>query len=371
MALDALLAGLVFSSLTLLWALWRLRQCPTLQMRDQWAALELAGATEKPPTLGQPRKKTDSKALNLAVVCVEVAGRLRGGDPVDVAWGKTWARATGEEQVALTPDAVPVGLAQMKTDTSQMVVAATRFSTGIGAPLVEVLLSCAGSLNQLQEGAAAQKVAFAGPRLSARVLTALPIVGLLGGELLGMGSVTWLLSGTIGWTVGILGVLFAAAGHLVSGRMTAHAQEGQLQALQAPILCDLAKAGLEGGGAVPAVLQAMGNALGEPAFDRIAKELMLGARWLEAWDPLPARGLLLCQALQPAWEDGVAPVPLLTQMAADARRRAVTDAKEAAERLSVKLAVPLGLLLLPSFVLLGLVPVLFMLIGSQGLAGLG
>ena len=67
----------------------------------------------------------------------------------------------------------------------------------------------------------------------------------------------------------------------------------------------------------------------------------------------------------------MSPTPLLEQVADDARRRSITQAKEVAERLSVKLAIPLGLLLLPSFVLLGLVPIVFSLIGTQTIFGVG
>lgn len=374
MPLDAALTGLVFSLIALLGTLSWIRGRRTVELRAQLTALEeqlARSRPESPPRSPLISWKKGPKRIDLAVVCVEVAGRLRAGDPVDVAWQRTWSRATGGARVEMTDDGVPAALVALATDTSRMVVAATRFSGEIGAPLGEVLLSCAGGLNQLHEGVAAQRVAFAGPRLSARVLTALPLVGLLGGELLGMGSLDWLLSGPLGWMVGILGALFAAAGHMASGRMIAGAAKGHQDALQGPILCDLAAAGLHGGVAIPSVLQAMGGALDEAGFGRAARELLLGARWEEAWDPIPARGDLLARALQPAWEDGVAPTPLLAQMAADARRRGITDAKEAAEKLSVKLAVPLGLLLLPSFVLLGLVPVLFTLIGSQGLPGLG
>lgn len=68
---------------------------------------------------------------------------------------------------------------------------------------------------------------------------------------------------------------------------------------------------------------------------------------------------------------GFPPTPLLEQVAGDSRRKTVSQAKESAERLAVKLAVPLGLLLLPSFVLLGLVPIVFSLLGSQTLLGVG
>lgn len=378
--LDTALVGLLFSLLVLLASVAAIRQERLARLRDQLRIIDHGrGTSSDSPSARRPvgpawiqrarSRKHGSYSVDLAGACVEMVGRLRAGDPVAKAWDSTWSRLTGEVSTDITPDGVPVDLERMDTPASRMVVVATRFSTQVGAPLSEVLLACAKSLNQLEEGMAAQRVAFAGPRLSARVLTALPIVGLCGGELVGLRSLTWLVSSPFGWTVAVVGLGLAAAGHVVSQRMIDQAARGVQEELQAPVLCELAVAGLRGGGPVPAVLRSLGVALEDPDFSRVGKELLLGARWGEAWDPMPVRGMLLAQGLQPAWEDGVAPVPLLLQLAADSRQRTVSAAKEAAERLSVKLAVPLGLFLLPSFVLLGLVPVLFTLVGTQGIFG--
>ncbi|WP_089775973.1 type II secretion system F family protein [Ruania alba] len=129
------------------------------------------------------------------------------------------------------------------------------------------------------------------------------------------------------------------------------------------VLLDLAGAALGAGASVPTVLDALGHALpvahGEPLL-RVVAALRLGASWDEAWqaggDPVPVHPLR--SALGPAWRDGVDPGPLLAQAAATIRARRGSRAREAAARLGVRLVLPLGICLLPAFVLLGLMPVL-------------
>lgn len=372
MPFDSALSGLLFF-LVLLFV--TLEISGRLEMRALLRLLERVHGHPSGETRTKPKRFLKWRAstkpeVDLAALCIEVVSRLRAGSPVSAAWKQTWSRATGKTEVVLGAHGIPEELLNLNSEALSMVVGATRFSVESGAPLADVLASAADSLNQLEEGVKAQQIAFAGPRLSARVLTALPVVGLLGGELLGAAPFEWFLSGPMPFAVLLFGLGFAVAGHLMSQRLIATAARGQREALRAPILCDLAGAGLRGGGSVPAVLAAMGQALQEPSFERVSAELLLGARWEEAWEPLPPSGGLLATALQPAWEDGVAPKPLLHQSAMDARRRAVTSSKEAAERLAVKLALPLGLLLLPAFILLGLIPILFVLIGGQGGFGL-
>ena len=317
------------------------------------------------------RSRRGGDDIDLAALCVQVATRLRAGGGTQEAWRRSWLLASGDSDVTMGGSGVPEPLEAMDTEGSQMVVAATRFSVDTGAPLVDVLLSCARSLNELEEAVAAQRIAFSGPRLSSRVLTALPVVGILGGEALGAAPLTWFLSGLVPFLVGSTGVVLGVAGHLVSRRLISNAAGRAQDELRAPVLCDLMVSGLRGGGGIPSVLESLGSSLQEPPYGRIARELLLGARWDEAWTPCPPDGGLLERALRPAWEDGVSPTPLLEQVAGDSRRKTVSQAKEAAERLAVKLAVPLGLLLLPSFVLLGLVPIVFSLLGSQTLLGVG
>ncbi len=127
------------------------------------------------------------------------------------------------------------------------------------------------------------------------------------------------------------------------------------------VLLDLAAAALAAGAAVPGALVSLGEAVGGaqgPALRRAGSALLLGAPWSEAWSAVPAGLRAVGEALEPAWVDGVPAGPLLTRAADHVRADRDRAAHEAAARLGVRLVLPLGLCLLPAFVLLGLVPVL-------------
>lgn len=137
------------------------------------------------------------------------------------------------------------------------------------------------------------------------------------------------------------------------------------------VLLDITQSAIVAGASVPSALDALASALpreqGRP-LARVVSALQLGAAWSEAWQDAPAGCAQLRSALEPAWVDGVSPVPLLQQAARTIRSRRTAQAREAAARLGVRLVLPLGLCLLPAFVLLGLVPVLLST-GTDLLAG--
>lgn len=127
------------------------------------------------------------------------------------------------------------------------------------------------------------------------------------------------------------------------------------------LLLDLAAAGLAAGTAVPAVLQSLGKACGEDSLCLTGQQLVLGADWATAWQGTPARLQTLGEALEPAWRDGISPLPLLVEAAARIRAERAQEAQEAAARLGVSLVLPLGLCQLPAFVLIGMVPIVLSL----------
>ncbi|MCL2466028.1 MAG: type II secretion system F family protein [Micrococcales bacterium] len=135
----------------------------------------------------------------------------------------------------------------------------------------------------------------------------------------------------------------------------------------AVLLLALLDAAIGAGAPVPRALQAVGASVGGAVGDALATvggRLTLGASWSEAVAAAPAS---LCDQLEPlgaSWTSGAAPGPLLRQ----ACDRLVRDRRDltrvAAARLGVRLVLPLGLCLLPSFVLLGIVPVVLSLTGA-------
>ncbi|MGC5615440.1 type II secretion system F family protein [Georgenia sp. Z1491] len=135
-------------------------------------------------------------------------------------------------------------------------------------------------------------------------------------------------------------------------------------ALDPAVLLDLCGAALAAGSSVPGALRALGGALTEIGDGSTARALrpagdllLLGASWEEAWAGAPAHARALADCLEPAWNDGADPGPLLTMRAETLRADRARAAEEAAARLGVRLVLPLGLCFLPAFVLLGILPV--------------
>lgn len=119
------------------------------------------------------------------------------------------------------------------------------------------------------------------------------------------------------------------------------------------VTCDLLCAALHAGASLPRACETVGVAADRGQLRTAARALHLGASWEEAWG-----GYVLGEVLAPAWTDGADPTPLLEQLARSIRANRRTAARAAAARLSVQLVLPVGLCLLPAFILVGVVPML-------------
>lgn len=282
-------------------------------------------------------------------------------------------------------------------------VAACRLTTALGAPLAGVLEAVAGGVAESGHADAFRRTALSGPRSTARLLALLPPVGLLLGTAIGADPGQMLLDGGWGSALGVAGVALMGIGHWLTERLVAAASAAPEEVDEALVL-DLAGAALAAGASVPGTLQALGRALDDEMLGVVGRALLLGAGWDEAWrtgrtgaDAAAAgaaegaeeedsaetgprgwrqrvgpreerRHARLDACLRPGWEDGASPAPLLAGTAASLRAgRQAADA-EAAERLAVRLVLPLGTCFLPAFIILGIVPVV-MSVGMEMLAG--
>lgn len=126
------------------------------------------------------------------------------------------------------------------------------------------------------------------------------------------------------------------------------------------VVLDLLGVALGAGAGVPRALQAVGRSVGGrdgAALERAGAALLLGAGWDPAWEGAPRRLEPVAGALRPAWVHGAPPRDALRVARERLAHEARATARTAAARLGVRLVLPLGLCLLPAFVLLGLVPV--------------
>jgi len=130
------------------------------------------------------------------------------------------------------------------------------------------------------------------------------------------------------------------------------------------VILELLVAALQTGAAIPRALRTVGGAVAGstgPTLVRAGRQLELGATWDQAWRALSGELNTVADALRPAWEMGASPTASLRAAAEGVHRRQLEASRLAAARLTVRLVLPLGLCLLPAFVLIGLVPVLLSL----------
>ena len=169
----------------------------------------------------------------IALLVAEVATRLRAGAPASSAWGQAlarigvgstgsiddvyppvldqWAREPSRWRALLTGGRSPEVAAARSSAAS--VIVACRFSHSLGAPLADVLDAIGDAIDDAQAVEEARRVASAGPLMSARVLAALPLVGVVAA--LTLGASPWsfytgggpgsacAVSGLAAWGVGI------------------------------------------------------------------------------------------------------------------------------------------------------------------------
>jgi pilus assembly protein TadC len=137
--------------------------------------------------------------------------------------------------------------------------------------------------------------------------------------------------------------------------------------LDVTVLLELIAAAMRAGAGLPRALAAVAESvsgLDGAALAGASIALRRGTPWALTWADVPDRLRVVARALQPAWEEGAAPGPALAAAANDVRRARRDGARVAAGRLAVRLVLPLGACFLPSFVLVGLAPVVIALGGG-------
>ncbi len=213
-----------------------------------------------------------------------------------------------------------------------------------GAPLAACLRACAESFRRQGDTERDIAVALAGPVLTAKMVSILPIVGLFFGAVLGFDTFGALTGNPIGWGLLTGGGLLTMLGAAWNMRLARAAMpSGAIPAVE----LELMSVALAGGAAIPIARDVVSDAIrrflpnnvhaSDPAVDRV-----LG---LSARAGIPAGGLLRSEA--------------------DRRRRdSRTAGQTAAASLAVRLMLPLGVCVLPSFMLLGVAPLVLVIVSS-------
>ena len=352
---------------------------------------------------GQPSTR------ELALLVAEVSTRLRAGSPASSAWTAAMERigvgCAGESDAAyppvldqwvraparwrsLAPGQRPPDAAAARLSAAS-VIAACRFSHGLGAPLADVLDAIGGAIDDAQAVEEARRVASAGPLMSARVLAGLPLVGVAAALALGASPWSFYTGGGAGSVCAAAGLIAWGSGIAACRRILARCRRADASAgrgnrrgragvgppgscadgqtcADAALACDLVASGLACGASIPRTLGALAEAFGHEPLAWTASALLLGASWEESWEESPPWAAPLRDALEVSWTCGTAPEGLLTRCASWERRARLIDAKAQAEELSVRLVGPLAAFFLPAFLLLGIAPLLAHLMGGIG-----
>jgi len=145
-------------------------------------------------------------------------------------------------------------------------------------------------------------------------------------------------------------------------------------ARQLPLAADLVAACIAAGAGPVMAAQAVGEALGGPVGERLARgaaEVRLGGEPAEAWRRLASipGAQALARLLERAGESGVPAAVPVGRLAAEARSEWGRTATARARRAAVMVTAPVGLCFLPAFIAIGVLPVVIGL--ADGLLGGG
>ncbi|QNE37613.1 hypothetical protein F1C12_08530 [Leifsonia shinshuensis] len=209
-----------------------------------------------------------------------------------------------------------------------------------------------GAAEALRDRAGAERdiaTALAGPRATARLMSWLPAVGVAMAYGIGVDVIGTLVTGPLGWVAAISG-----GGLLVAGRSwTRSLIRSASRAGPVPgIEHDLTAIALAGGLSVPAARATIADVARRVGLDLVAE----GDTSVD-------------RVLRIAERAGAPAIELLAAEARQERRTARADGRRRAELLAVRLLLPLGVCVLPAFVLLGVVPVILAMMSST-IAGL-
>ena len=173
--------------------------------------------------LRRPRRPL-SEPPSMISVLAHVLELLRSGSPPD----RAWREAAGLATVSGSPEAValklmvagrPAGTRAAEAHAAGAIIAASRLSAEVGAPLVDVLDRLRSTLEAEDEIASERAAALAGPRASARILAWLPIAGLGLGAAIGADPIQVFADGGVGSAVMLAGLGCHLAGRALSRRL--------------------------------------------------------------------------------------------------------------------------------------------------------
>jgi tight adherence protein B len=268
-------------------------------------------------------------------------GRQFGGR-VGAEGGRRAGGQSSPEAVGQT--GVPVGAAERGAWAA--LAAAWAVASETGAPLASSLRELAGALRDDAQLRREVRAALAGPRASAKLVTTLPLVAVVFGMLLGFDTAGVLLGNPLGWACLAVGSallwLGARWNRALAGRA---APPNASPGLELDLLAIAMSSGASVDGAIAVTRRAIATHL--PGAQSDGRDIAATVR-LATRAGAPVADLLRAEAFRQ-------------------RRTARADGAVRAAALSVRLMIPLGVCILPAFVLLGVAPLMISVItGTLG-----
>lgn len=284
---------------------------------------------------------------SIGSIAQRISAAVRGGMPAARAWSSVLGRDGPVAELLGAGGSVVQALAGGPGPGWRALAAAWQIAEFSGAPMAETLERLASSLRALERLGERRAVLLAGPRATIRLVAALPVVGLGISALLGFDPIRAASGPGAGGAVA-LGVTLLALGVRWAGALTRRLADADWVAGWE---FELAAIAVSGGGPPGAALRRVVD-----CADRARAE----------WVPLEALlpGGEVSRVFDQAAELGTALGPTLLREAAARREAAHHELERAAERLSIQVLVPLGVCVLPAFVLLVVVPVLLAVVAG-------
>jgi Flp pilus assembly protein TadB len=193
--------------------------------------------------------------------------------------------------------------------------------------------------------------------------------GLRPATVAGVGLGAWLLvGGLLGVAAGVVAAVVAQ--QVLAGVEPPSARRDREEVERTlPHLIDLFASTLRAGAEPVAGLAQVCDALPGPAAERLSpvvERSRWGAGGAEAWEAIAGDEALapLARAMVRSQRSGASVVQAVERLAEELQRESMARAEDAARRVGVAAAIPLGVCLLPAFLLLGVVPTVASLFGT-------
>ncbi|MCP2032218.1 tight adherence protein B [Okibacterium sp. HSC-33S16] len=341
-------------------------------------------------------RKTDAPLAVEAVAALteRLAVLLGAGVPPASAWQyladapASSEQASGETGLVVTAAAlaardgidVPAAMVSAAPDGPageawRSVAAAWSVAIGTGARLGPCLSQLARSQRALGQTQRDIDAALAGPRSTSRLVLALPAVGLLFGSVLGFDTLGTLFGTVPGLVCLVSGGMLAIIAWRWSNRMVRRA----VPRTSAPGLeIDLLAIALSSGASIDRARATVETALAESGLTRGDSRRSLQTKravaerrgGMMAGAPLERSTVAIDGVLALSRAAGIPAAELLVSEADAVRRDARSRAQRSAAALGTRLMLPLGVCILPAFMLVGLAPLMLSVLSST-VAGFG